>query len=367
MQELYGRMLAIIRRTDILVIAGVVLLVAAYAFYQHRTSTPQYTLGMRENQAHLHELFRNEIQTYGGKGAYARLGAAMQTIPEAIQHEYAHQFGGELYKLEGEAGMEACDPQFHFGCFHQFLSMSIADNGIEAVNRLYRQCGEIMGQTEICQHGLGHGILAMYGYTQKDLLQALDVCDPIQGDEPITRCDGGVFMEYNVRTIQNVEGVPGIREVKGGNYLEPCKAIPEKYRYSCLYWLPQWWFASEPAVQREPETRTSNAIFKRMGERCAMAEFQRPCYEGIGYIMITASGFNPDVAREICDSLGTKHRGNLYCRSMAGAVFSGAESLSASAPHLCDGLNEADTQYCLGHVYHDGAMRAHVVPPEPIE
>ncbi len=341
------------------ILIGICIFYYAHAVMAH---SAQYTITPGMPHDEMLSLFRSDIKEFGGKKAYIRFSAAMQPVPEAMQHEYAHEFGNELYKIEGENGMSACDTRFHFGCFHQFLSAGIAEHGVAAIDRLYHKCGAIAGGLEICLHGLGHGILATVGYSVDDLARALELCKPMQGDIPLVRCDGGVFMEYNIHTIRNVEGSPGIRLVENGDYFHPCNSVKAEFRNACTYWLPQWWYALMPGTVRDPAAPIRNAPYQEMAKRCASAEYPRTCYEGIGYIMISASNFNPEKARAICDSLGTKHNVSLYCRSMAARIFKGAETVHGGSAALCEGLPTAQHTFCTSYLKDSDDFLPEVLP-----
>lgn len=329
---------------------GALLLLAGLLVY-HVLPSRQYTLAPTLSDVRgIATLFDADIKEFGGKRAYARFSIALERVPVQLQHEYAHMFGNELYKIEGEAGIGACDTRFDFGCFHQFASKSIEENGVESIARLYRTCGEAVGGLEICQHGLGHGILAALGYSDDDLDQALDLCKPIQGDLPLVRCDGGVFMEYNIHTIANVEGTPGVRPLENGDYMYPCNRVKEEFRNACTFWLPQWWYVQAPHQGTDPSQPADMAPFQKMAARCAVAPYSRTCYEGIGYITIGASNFNAERARTICDSLGEKHDANLLCRGLSARLFKGAETVRGDAEKLCEGLTPAKHDFCAAYL-----------------
>jgi hypothetical protein len=74
----------------------------------------QYTLPLTSGDMRAtHDLFKKEIQTFGGTNAYTRMGVAIAQLPVEEQHGYAHTFGHELYLAEGEKGISVCDAQYN--------------------------------------------------------------------------------------------------------------------------------------------------------------------------------------------------------------------------------------------------------------
>jgi hypothetical protein len=261
-------------------------------------------------------------------------------LPVEEQHGYAHTFGHELYLAEGEKGISVCDAQYNLGCFHQFLGDAIADMGTTSVTRLYNECGAVIGNRDTCMHGLGHGILSAFGYKEQDLEQALALCAAVTHVRGYSGCSGGVFMEYNLRTIASAEGRLGIRPPEHDIYA-PCSQVPANERSTCLFWLPQWWFMSEQD-------------FGVLGTRCAASEFPQPCFEGIGYIAPVTLAFNPGKIRAACDRVGESGHGRAYCRSMAALIQSLTYQDRSRGTQICDGLPRTEAPVCVRYTEHRG-------------
>ncbi|MBP9757719.1 MAG: hypothetical protein KBD06_03910, partial [Candidatus Pacebacteria bacterium] len=277
----------------------VLAVVGAVSFFGH---SPQYVLERDPLTIKSSgDVFERDIREYGGKEAYERLRVAIESFGIDDQHAYAHQFGHALYTVEGEQGVGACDAYFGLGCFHQFLGDAIADMGPSAVARLYQACGEVVGTTERCQHGLGHGIVSGVGYSEDELKEALALCDSVTKERSYSGCYGGAFMEYNIRTIASAEGILGARVPEGDDLYAPCTAFDPETAKVCMFWLPQWWFFSVMEGQRDPAKK--HALYKRMGELCEASPDRQSCYEGIGYITPAAYRFDPLSSREACDQV----------------------------------------------------------------
>lgn len=334
--------------TGTLVLAlACLLLVAALAWFA--ASTPQYTLTSNvADQRTLETLFRDDIREFGALQAYERLAVAIRMLPEDVQHGYAHAFGHALYVTEGEPGIVVCDGRFNLGCFHQFLGDAIGDLGTDAITRLYKECGQAIGSEETCQHGLGHGILSGVGYTEADLRHALSLCAAATNEKTYAGCYGGAFMEYNMRTVAEAEGIMLSRRAENNDMYAPCLTMPEDERSVCTFWLPQWWFFSIMQGQRDPAQRP--ALYSRMGDLCAASPAPQPCYEGIGYITPTVFSFDAEASRSACSLTGA---GSLYCSGMAALIFNISTGQKEKAPTVCEGFTGKDAQICTAYATHE--------------
>lgn len=295
-------------------------------------------------------LFNKEIASLGGRRAYERMGIAIAEMEVEDQHAYAHMFGHELYLVEGEQGIVACDGAFNLGCFHQFLGDAIADMGTSAVQRLYDACSNVIGTHDLCKHGLGHGVLAGVGYTLPNLKQALELCTNVTREHTYSGCIGGAFMEYNMRTIASAEGLQGIRT--DADVYAPCTQVQERDRSVCMFWLPQWWYATLSHDTRVPADR--NEPFRVMGKRCAAAPHPVSCYEGIGYIAPVIFAYNLDDSRAACDELGDTGSARRYCRGMAALIMHLTFRDPLKDVFLCEGLQGNDLRVCRLYAEHEG-------------
>src|SRR3989344_7594642 len=219
------------RETVLLVLCVAALLVVWVSEYPKSTHTPvQRDLAAEEAR------WGARIAAVGGVAAYTELAREVEPETPQDRHAQAHYFGGALYDTEGVESVSVCDAQFSYGCFHEFLGRAIAENGLPSVADLNQKCFDRLDEQGLaCQHGIGHGLVSYLGYDQKDLVRALEVCRDLPHGDPIGGCFGGVFMEFNMRTLASENGLrPGFAE----DPTEPCSALRSPYQQPCLYWQP---------------------------------------------------------------------------------------------------------------------------------
>jgi len=287
------------------------------------------------------------IQNVGGKAAYAELGKSVHDLSPQEQHTAAHVFGAALYNVEGTKGLAVCDSNFNFGCYHEFLGRAIAALGLSSVESLNQACVDALGSGSLsCQHGIGHGILAYLGYSDKDLLKGLAQCKSLPYNDPIGGCYGGLFMEYNLQTMLNTEG--RLRPMNS-DVQEPCDTLSTEFRTACYYWQPQWW--NQSLKNGKESMQASLAAFSKMGEWCIQAgENTRDCFEGIGNITPPEANFEAANAKTLCEAVSKDKRYQLYCKSVAANSLSlGGAGKKADGVAVCSGLSGADMTYCTNY------------------
>ncbi|MBI4093704.1 hypothetical protein HY417_01965 [Candidatus Kaiserbacteria bacterium] len=323
-------------RTPVSYIGVAVLIIAGAGWFlsvQYESSARALTRG--------ESTWGERIRAVGGSAAYQEFALFVASSSRNQQHKVAHEFGAALYHVLGEEGLAVCDSRFSFGCFHEFLGRAIAEKGFAAVPRLNEGCREAMSTNVLaCQHGIGHGVLASAGYERVDLLKALAICKDLPYSDTIGGCYGGVFMEYNVRTMLGEEAAP--REDEGGAH-EPCASLAPDFRYACYYWQPQWW------KQGFLEGQELGNTYARMGSFCLEVKEQndrRACFEGIGNITAQASDFRGAESATLCDAVSSLVQHQTLCRSIA-ANHLGLDASAAEAEKACQGLFGDYREYCL--------------------
>lgn len=287
------------KTTTFLLVGGVAGLLSA-SFLMLQSSSVDIA------QAGSQQFWEEYIATHGAQEAYATFSETIQSEAFGLQHEKAHIFGGALYAQEGMQGLVVCDSQFDYGCFHEFLGKAIAENGIDSLPDLNDTCITILGDNAgYCQHGIGHGIQSYYGYKEKDLIDSLALCDALPENDPVGGCAGGVFMEYNLRTMLGDERV--IRD--DTSMLAPCDSLTGWQQKSCYFWQPQWWyeqFINEGDISIEE-------LFVELGRRCDIVsdkDLRNFCYQGIGNLMQARGGDNDPV---FCDIVSEKQENRALC------------------------------------------------------
>jgi len=292
------------------------------------------------------------IEQIGGNAAYKELERSVQRLEESQKHLQAHLFGGAIYAAEGLQGLSTCDTQFSYGCFHEFLGRAISDLGIEAVKDLNQRCFEDLGTAGLaCQHGIGHGIQAFYGYEEESLLSALKLCSRIAHIDPIGGCYTGVFMEYNFQTMLGEQG----RVRKSHNVISPCDVVSQAHLEACVFSQPQWWHQSKLAVMSGTE------LFEQLGHYCDLVApedaISKICYSGIGNIAPQISTYKPDATRSACLATSEDSSAQLACLSTAANVI-GVTTNIFEAKKVCRGLTDSALEYCLAYARNEA--NAHI-------
>lgn len=283
------------------------------------------------------------IATIGGRAAYKELERSVRFFDEGKKHTQAHFFGGALYEVDGLAGLSVCDTQFSYGCFHEFLGRAIADLGISSVRELNALCFQALGSNGLsCQHGIGHGVQAFFGYTEPDLLEALDACADVAHIDPIGGCYSGVFMEYNFQTSLGEQAVTRTSDNKDS----PCDVVVDRYRDACVFSQPQWWYQSIVAPKEDPYT------FSSLGGYCeslarTSSEIEQ-CYRGIGNIVPQVAEYNPARTRALCEAVSTDSKRRLWCFSSA-ANSIGVTTTIRDAEQVCRSLTGDSLTFCIAY------------------
>lgn len=226
------------------------------------------------------------------KGAVEVLYQYAENKNSQKQHDLAHQFGEDLYNYKGAKGLGYCTSEYNFGCYHEFLALAILEKGLSITQELNKTCQNKSLNFFSCQHGLGHGILTYLGYEKESLHEALEVCLILKAP-PVNGCFGGVFMEYNMRTMIKSE-ILGPRVASGDDLGELCNNVEDYAKKSCVYWISQWW-------QYIFSHLSYSDSFTKMGNLCL--EFNNDlhpyCFYGIGNNTINST-LNPTTAIQYC-------------------------------------------------------------------
>ena len=317
------------------------------------------------------EYWKGRIADVGGKEAYTEFSNWIEhdAIDQDQVHTLAHIFGGALYRTEGVGGLSVCDARFTYGCLHEFLGEAIAEHGLPIVPQLNEECVHARVESPLsCQHGIGHGLTAALGYDENAFKQALSVCRELPYSDPIGGCYGGVFMEYNVRTILSVRGEDApVRPLSNGNYFETCDALSGDFLRPCFFWQPQWWHQ----LLRVKGESDEDIIFVRLGELCSKAtaapELSRACFEGIGNITAPAAGFDANRAAALCDLTSSDRSSQLFCRSIAAnSLYEGGAGLRGDGEAVCHGLSEDDLTYCEAYARNEANVLKTLPRPETL-
>lgn len=272
--------------------------------------------------------------------AFAAFKKMNERASQATQHINAHVFGEVLYEKEGVGALTACGSDFGFGCFHSFIGQAIAEGGTAIVPRLDAACVAIGPMALGCFHGLGHGLLAYFGYESKGLAKSLDTCATLSWHHRYGGCVDGVFMEYNLRTMLAQDG--RIRPFTDEKHMEPCASLKAAFQPACYFSLPEWW--------RESLAGDTDAPAK-MGAYCGSlseGENRAACFRGIGYSQSFPHSFQADSGVEFCGqyaSMGATDA--LRCKEgYAWALYANGDH--AGAESVCTrGASAGDSKRCF--------------------
>lgn len=123
--------------------------------------------------------------------------------PNTDMHLLAHRVGDILYKQKGIDGIQYCTQDFRNACSHTIVVGALADFGESALPQIKAACQKAPGGPgayTMCYHGLGHGVLAYYGYSIP---------------ETVALCNKTGTKEYNFR--ESIECIGGaVMELQGG-------------------------------------------------------------------------------------------------------------------------------------------------------
>lgn len=348
-------------RIVVIIVVLALVAIGGYAIYSRAEAAPFDPTAPWGQQV---QYWEERTAAVGGVDAYVEFAHVAESLTYEDRHVKAHAFGSALFSQEGASGISVCDQRFSFGCFHQFLGDAISTLGLESIPSLNQACFDTLSTSPLsCQHGIGHGALAAIGYDDASLQRALDICESLPGSDPIGGCFGGVFMEYNVRTM--LAEAATTREYKN-NPFAPCDSLAAVFTPACIYWQPQWWMQG-PLLGREKE-----ASFKEMGGYCREfattegesvsreKELSRSCFEGLGNVVAQASDFSSEKARAFCSAAGATSRERLLCLAI-GANHFGIDVSAEAAEEVCAELTDAEREYCLAYASNKANV-ANVLP-----
>lgn len=329
------------KRLIALLVMGICLGGAVFLFTESRSFS--YDAAPTDIRAE-EERWSKEIRVQGGQEAYTAFAAAVERLSPQDQHFVSHIFGGVLYEEEGLPGLSVCDTRFFYGCFHEFLSRALFDQGFAILPELEELCvsSPRADAPLSCAHGLGHGLIAYFGYTHSGLRDALAACRTLSHD-PFSACPGGVFMEYNLRYFVAADG-SAVRPFEGDDLYSPCPEYTGIEASRCVALLPLWW--RDAVFARHIDTN----IFIGMGKACRelpmhLQAYRDMCFRGVGFV--AGAAYVPDIdqlegfCRAASDELSDVRECLMY---VARLLKQGLHS--DRGMEMCAGLPEEDRLKC---------------------
>lgn len=135
------------------------------------------------------------------KGAVYAYGAlkVAPLPPNTDFHLLGHVVGDKLYKQFGAEGIKVCTEDFRNACSHAIVVGLFSDKGSAALQEIALACQDAPGGSgayTMCFHGLGHGILAYYGYQfPPAVADCRKTGTAARNNREFTECVGGTVME----------------------------------------------------------------------------------------------------------------------------------------------------------------------------
>lgn len=308
----------------------------------------------------LKERFSAEIRATGSAAAYQQFSQSVLDYEVDRQHVFAHLFGDALWTVENMAGFSVCDERFQYACFHEMMGRAIAEHGQSIVPEVYKKCLQArVPRPFACLHGIGHGIISSTDYSEEGLDDALISCRDLPQTQNLKKwCYGGIFMEYNQRSMLGPEQARELGSAPEEKY-EPCSSLGEEYKKACVFELPPWW------LRVSAGSSSSRDSFARLGSYCErMPEapaLVRVCFEGLGNITTPETRYDARQSAALCEVATHNAEYQLFCKSTA-ALSLAAGPHQSSADAVCEGLIGDALHYCLLYAQKKANLTN---PPEP--
>lgn len=280
-----------------------------------------------------------EIYFEGGKKAYEDFKHLNFRENIIVQHENAHLFGLLLYKNYGVSGIRYCDDSFSYGCYHILTGSAIAEEGISAVGQIIEICRTLPNpdNTKSCQHGIGHGLLSYFGYSQKGINQSLSECGKIEKKNSET-CSSGVFMENNFQNMHT--GLTLTRQFVKSNPLYPCDVIQEDSRPGCYFQQTFWWLKAMSGTNSQRLNLIDTICSKLNGKE------SDSCYKGLANNLPAYTDLNSKEVKKLCGEL-TLPINRKLCLIKSANVFSNVYGEKNKAREICNDLEKNDQKSCI--------------------
>jgi hypothetical protein len=290
----------------------------------------------------------DRIHAVGSAQAYQEFKQEYKDVNFGTQHTMAHVVGAEIFQEAGIDGVQICDNDFAFGCYHGYFSRALSSSGLELVEKFDQACVAKFGPLGTgCQHGIGHGLMEYFG---TNLMAALDACGPTTAKSELAGCVSGVFMEYNVPiVIDSGIALSTPRKLDENKPYDPCPSLPGKYQSSCYYEISAWWKQAK-----------YNDNYQIMGELCQNVPNplqKENCFLGIGNVAGPSSMYQVDQAINYCEQI-KNNEGMISCLAGASWAFYADPDYRSLAVQVCARLTGDERKAC--------DHKAHVINPENI-
>ena len=222
------------------------------------------------------ELFKNLTNE---KGTAASFGLLRKIYPindyvRSQCHPITHVIGRTaalLYPTAAEA-YKYGDSYCWSGYYHGVLETMVFKIGYENLSKSLNDICAPLEQARKysfdhfnCVHGLGHGVMAVYG---DDLFESLKACDALTDWWNRSSCWGGVFMENVI--VDNTYHNSRFLKPEDPHY--PCNAVGDAYKQTCYL------------MQTSYMLKVNNQDFDKVFALCSQTEdaYKNTCYQSLG-------------------------------------------------------------------------------------
>ncbi len=223
-------------------IKAVLVIIIVLSYFLLRGSETTSLAGYSYPQ--LAEYFTKLAEQKGPRHAFDVLRSS-KLRPNTDIHLLGHTISDVLYKKEGAAGMAICTNDFRNACSHAIVIGLYNDYGEAALEKISDACRRApggRGAYTMCFHGLGHGILAYYGYRMENALASCAKTGSLQyAHREMIECVGGAVMEivgggFHDRDIWQRQRV---KYLSKKDPLAPCNkpVVPDAAKHMCYLYL----------------------------------------------------------------------------------------------------------------------------------
>ena len=305
------------------------------------------------NFSQLSAFFKDLANAKGGAYAFQALTQA-KLGPDIDTHLLGHVIGDELYKQKGINGIKDCTQDLRNACSHSMVIGAFTQLGEKALPKIATACEKApggKGAYTMCFHGLGHGVLAYYGYDFPKMIKSCEKTGtPAHNNQEFAECVGGGIMEI----ISGGGHDHSTWEKKRSEYLRPddplklcSKSImPERARSMCYtYITPYLWEASGGDINNISKENMKKAFLY-----CNTADdtYKDICYGGFGKEFI---GFATDrdirqvgsisttharIIKDLCSVAPTTQAIANCVKTTVGSLFWGGENDPHSSIRFCE-------------------------------
>lgn len=208
-------------------------------------------------------------------------------------HANVHLFGEVLYDKLGISAVTICDEFKGQGCFHGLFEKAIFKNGLSEIslfNFFAQECSKRYEVGSGCHHGIGH----MVAYYKKyDINNALEFCKTLPGFSTANSgCVGGVFMEYNLRSMRGWEASIPVRPWDPKNPYDPCFEIEKQFQSACLNSISDVW------IDQYSDYSITSDLCQKLDNDLTVS-----CLKGMGRSISERAQFDVEKTISACDSM----------------------------------------------------------------